>query len=98
MKSEYPLAPSVTNAREVERWMQEIVRLRQAEDLPDFTNLTSIFVQGRNTNRIPSSAADVLATDNKWDFVYAADGSYLYILVDSSGTLTWGRITVNVAW
>jgi hypothetical protein len=101
MKSEYPLVPLQSSVEDLTAWAQEVVRIRQLEDLPDFTNLPNVYMRGRRIERVaPTSHSDVVATDVEGDFVYGFDGSNhnLFILVNDSGTLKWGRFNVNVSW
>lgn len=98
MKSQYPILPSKASPEIILDWLREVVRLRQTEDLPDFTNLPTIYLQGRSTTRIPSSNSDVLVTDVEGDVVYALNGTFRYTLVDASGTLKWAREALDVAW
>jgi hypothetical protein len=101
MKSEYPVLPVQPTLDDVIQWVQDVTRLRQLEDLPDFTNLPNVFLRGRRIERVaPTSHSDVVATDVEGDFVYNFDGSNhnLYILVNDSGTLKWGRFNINVSW
>ncbi len=90
------LYPTITDEKDVLPFLKEITRIRQDEDVPDFYNLTQRFVSGRVTNRVPSSATDVLATDNLGDIVN--DTNYEYKLVNISGTYKWDRRSLNVAW
>lgn len=98
MKTQWPVLSSRPNEKELLDFLREVTRLRQIEDLPDFTNLNSQFVSGRSTSRIPSGASDVQQGDTLGDVVYALDGSFMYILVDVSGTPTWGRIAIDTTW
>ncbi len=77
--------------------LREIQRLREQEDIPDFINLNQRFVAGRNSTRVPSSATNVLSTDNLGDIVN--DATFEYKLIDiGGGTLRWDRRTLDVAW
>ena len=97
MKSQYPILPSQPTPQELEDWIRDVTRLRQLEDLPDYTNLPNIFISGRSVSRTaPTSNSDIDASDVVGDWLY--NGGYLYICVDDSGTAKWGRITVNVSW
>jgi hypothetical protein len=101
MKSEYPILPSQPTPQDMEDWIRDVTRLRQLEDLPDFTNLPNVFVAGRRVERTtPTSHSDVLATDSEGDWFYGFDGSdhRIYVLVNDSGTLKWARFNVNVSW
>lgn len=61
-----------------------------------FRKLPSVFVQGRNTARVPSSATDVQADDRLGDVVN--DATYEYKLVEVSGVLKWDRRALSVGW
>ena len=94
-QSQYPIVTE-DNIIDV---LREIIRLRESEDISDFSNLTERFVSGRGlfTSRAaPSSNSDVLATDNEGDIVN--DATREYKLLDISGTLTWDRRTLDVTW
>lgn len=69
------------------------VRKERLNDIKDFDNLTNRFMSGRKVGKIPSASSDVDATDRIGDFNYTA--SYLYILVDNSGTPVWRRATLG---
>jgi len=93
------LYPIVNDEEDVLDAVQEMVRLRQDEDISDFQNLTERFVLGRGrfTSRVaPTSNSDVLATDDKGDIVN--DATFEYKLLDISGTLKWDRRTLDVSW
>ena len=83
--------PTVTEDNIVEV-LEEIIRLRQDEDVPDFTNLSDVFVSGRKIQRTPSASNDVVSGDRENDFNW--DASFLYVLIDNSGTLEWRRSTL----
>jgi len=89
--------PSAFTNEELLNSYKEVQRLREAEDIPDFTNLNQVFVSGRSTTRIPSSPTDVLSGDNVGDV--ANDGSFVYTLLDiGGGTLRWDRRAIDVGW
>ena len=91
--------PTVIDEEDILRVLQEIVRLREQEDISDFQNLNERFVKGRGlfTSRsAPSSNSDVLATDNEGDIVN--DATHEFKLLNISGTLKWDRRTLDVAW
>lgn len=98
MKSLYPLVPARASTDQLSDAIRTISRLRQEEDLPDFTNLNQQFISGRSTTRVPTSAINVIDTDVKGDVVYALNGSYAYVLTDVSGVLKWARIALDTAW
>ena len=94
--SQYPSIITETNVVET---LQEIVRLREDEDVSDFTNLPNRFVSGRGlfqTRVAPSSSSDVLATDVEGDIVN--DATHEFKLLELSGTLAWTRILLDTAW
>lgn len=98
MRKNYPVINNSPTASQVGNFLQTIQRLRQVEDLPDWDNLNQVFVSGRSSRRIPSSATDVVAGDKLGDQVVAVDGSYLYMLVSVSGTNKWARISLDESW
>lgn len=101
MKSQYPVLSPNATSQEVQRWIEEVTRLRQTEDVPDFTNLPNVFVRGRLVERaVPASHSDVAVTDNIGDWFYGFDGGdhRIYVLVDDGGTPKWARINANVSW
>lgn len=101
MRSLYPILPANPTAQDIQRWIDEVTRLRQTEDLPDFTNLPNVFVRGRLVERtVPTSHSDVVATDNVGDWFYGFDGTdhRIFVLVNDAGTPKWARINANVSW
>ena len=94
-RSQYPV---VVNDSDFLSFAKEIARLRQVEDVPDFTNLSQVFVSGRTTTRVPSTPTDVLATDNVGDIVTDAPNGFEYKLVDNAGTFVWDRRALNTSW
>lgn len=84
--------PDTDNMADVVGNLKEISRLREIEDIPDFTNLVNVFVSGRKVPKIPSSSADVVKTDTINDMNW--DASFLYILVDNAGTAVWRRVAI----
>lgn len=95
MRTQYPL---VQDKEQILDFIKDITRLRQEEDVPDFTNLTQVFVSGRTTTRVPSSPTDVLVTDTLGDIVTDAPNGFEYKLVDNAGTFIWDRRTLNISW
>ncbi len=90
--------PLVQSKEQTMDFIREITRLRQTEDVPDFTNLNQKFVSGRTTTRVPSSPTDVLIDDNVGDIVTDAANGFEYKLVDNAGTFIWDRRTLNTSW
>lgn len=78
--------------KDVAETVEEIVRERSI-DIKDFDNIQNRFISGRKVGRIPSGATDVLSTDKVGDFNY--DTSYIYILVNNSGTAEWRRAALS---
>lgn len=64
------------------------------DDIAQVQNLPNIFISGRTVGKIPSSSADVAATDRINDF--NATATYLYILIDNAGAAEWRRIAMGV--
>ncbi len=92
------LYPLLNNDEQIPDIIREIVRIRN-NDLDDWNNLPSQFVQGRGlftTRAAPSSATDVLATDQEGDI--CNDATYEYKLLTISGVLKWDRRTLSVGW
>jgi len=91
--------PEVRDENDVVRALQEIITLRETEDISDFLNLNNRFVAGRARGQqraAPSSNSDVLSTDSEGDYVN--DATYEYKLLNISGVLKWDRRTLSVAW
>lgn len=51
---------------------------------------------GANARAVPTSNSDVLTGDAEGDRLY--DASYLYLCVNISGELKWGRIALDTTW
>lgn len=90
MRSQYPL---INTEKDVVPALRQIQRLREAEDIVDWNNLPQIYMSGRKVGKIPGSSADVTTGDKIGDFNYTA--SFMYLLVDDSGTPAWRRITLS---
>ena len=89
--------PYVNDETGVIGFCREIQRIRESEDVPDFTNLPQRFVTGRSSTRVPSGPSDVLASDQVGDIVN--DATFEYKLVDTGGgTLLWDRRALDTAW
>lgn len=98
MKSQYPIVPTKPTLEDMANFLRAIARFRETEDLPDFTNLNTVFVTGRSVTKIPTSATDVAVTDNIGDVSYALNGTFMYILVNVSGNLRWARVALDTGW
>ena len=90
--------PIISDSKDVLKFIREITRLRQEEDIPNFLNLNKVFVAGRVTERIPSSATDVIAGDNSGDIVTDVANGFEYKLVDNAGTFIWDRRVLDTSW
>lgn len=71
--------------------LRELPRLWN-ELVDELDNQPNVFLRGRKVDRIPSSSADVLATDQENDFNW--DASHIYVLIDNSG-LSWRRTALS---
>ena len=87
---EYPYW-SAENLEQIKEQMRLITNIRK-DDITQFQNLPGIFVSGRKVGKVPSASNDVAATDRLGDMNW--DASYLYILIDNSGTAEWRRATL----
>lgn len=76
---------------EVVSVLKQICKFRNSEDVSNFNNLNKIFIRGRQTGRVPSASNDVITGDILGD--YCPTATYLYILINNSGTPEWRRIT-----
>ncbi len=92
----YPALSPQASAQEIINFIKEITRLREDEDIGDFTNLINVFVSGRSTARVPSSNSDVLATDEVGDIVN--DATFEYKLLKIGDASKWDRRTLDVSW
>lgn len=71
-------------------WISHATRARDF-DLEDFDDQQSY--NPRIYTRIPSSSSDLVGTEKAGDI--AADTSFLYVVVDNSGTLEWQRVAIS---
>lgn len=81
-----------TTPKGIDFFLRYLSRTRNA-DISEFKNLNNRFIMGRKVGKIPSASADVVSTDALGDFNY--DASYLYILIDNSGTPAWRRASLG---
>ena len=72
--------------------VSQIVRLRD-NDITDRNTFPSVFLSGRSVAKVPSSAADVAATDRVGDFNVTA--TYAYFCVNNAGATVWRRVAVS---
>lgn len=71
--------------------LREIIRTRQS-DISEIESIKNRFISGRKVMRTPLSSSDIQATDRVGDISFSA--SYMYIVVDNSGTLVWRRVAL----
>lgn len=89
---DYPYWPA-ESLDEMKEQLRLITNTRK-EDITVISQITSSYFQGRKVGKVPSSSADVdPATDKVGDINYTA--SYLYILIDNSGTPAWRRVILS---
>lgn len=79
---------SAESQDDIKEQLRQITNIRK-DDIAQIQNLVSVFVSGRKVGKIPTSSADVDATDRLGDQNY--DANYLYILIDNSGNAEWRR-------
>lgn len=89
----YPILKDET-PKGIFEWLKYVVRAR-SDDIQELDNLKNIFIAGRKVGKIPSASNDVTATDKIGDVNYSA--TFLYILIDNSGTPAWRRVALG-AW
>lgn len=87
MQKKYKTLSANPDLNEVLEWLRQATRERQF-DLEDYNNQTS--TNPVVYDRTPASSSDLLGTEKVGDI--AADTSYIYIVVDNSGTLQWQRV------
>ena len=76
--------------KEITRWVYEVTRERSI-DLDDYNDMDS--TRSKIFNLTPASSSDLKGTEKVGDV--AADASYLYVVVDNSGTLEWRRVAIS---
>lgn len=69
------------------------VNRERGNDITQFNSIYQTFIMGRKVGKIPTSSADVATTDRLGDVNWTS--SYLYILVDNSGTPSWRRVALS---
>lgn len=98
MKTQYPIIQRSPTIQDIENWCNTVTRLREEEDLSDFLNLQNVFMAGRKVGKIPTSNSDTSVDDREGDFSFSSDGTSLYVVVNASGTIKWGKISIDTAW
>lgn len=89
MRSQYTVLSLNAQTEEIKRWISDVTRARQA-DLDDYDLQESSKPKIFNA---PASSTDTKGTEKVGDI--AVDASYLYIVVDNSGTLEWRRVGIS---
>lgn len=87
MQKEYILLDEDAEINDVLDWVKQVTRER-AIDIEDYEQQVA-------TNPVyydytPTSSSNLIGTEKAGDI--AADTSYIYIVVDNSGTLQWQRV------
>lgn len=93
----YPQIGPIKNLPDLFRVVETVVKERK-QDIQDFNNLRNTYIAGRKVGKIPTGAIDVdPALDKVGDFNIADDSgtTYLYALVDISGTAEWRRVALS---
>ena len=68
--------------------------IRRYNDLAErFSLLTDVLIQGRLTDRVPTSSSDIVDGEKVGDINFQND--YIYILTDNAGTPAWRRVAVS---
>lgn len=85
---EYPYW-SAEKPMDVQQQLRDITRTRK-DDISQFKALPDYLISGRSVNRIPSSSADVVATDRVGDI--SRDALHTYVLQNPASP-AWVRYT-----
>jgi hypothetical protein len=87
MQKEYKLLDEKATAEDVLDWIIQVTRERGV-DLGDYDQ--QVATNAVYYSYTPSSSSNLIGTEKAGDI--AADTSYLYVVVDNSGTLQWQRV------
>lgn len=87
MQKEYKLLGDKAETEDILDWIKQVTRERGV-DLIDYDQ--QVATNATIYNYTPSSSSDLIGTEKAGDI--AADTSYLYVVVDNSGTLQWQRV------
>ncbi|QDP62943.1 MAG: hypothetical protein Unbinned5081contig1002_48 [Prokaryotic dsDNA virus sp.] len=90
MQKRYKLLPNNAQLSDVTDWIRQVIRERDV-DLSDYEEQESTNVVYYSYT--PTSSSDLIGTEKAGDI--AADTSYIYIVVDNSGTLQWQRVATS---
>lgn len=93
---EFPYYGQEFSESETKEWLRQISNLRKG-DVDTIALLPSVFLLARKVGKIPTSSADVSASDKLGDINWNVSGgsAYLYILVDNAGTAEWRRVALG---
>ena len=88
---EYPYWPA-DKLPDIRDQLRTICNIRK-DDISQIQNFTNVFLAGRTVGKIPTSSADVAATDKIGDLSYHYNSGtpYLYLLMENAGAGAWVR-------
>jgi len=86
------ITPKIKTLEDVQAFTNYICRTRD-DDITQTSNYTNIFIRGRKVGKVPTSSADVAATDKLGDINFTDD--YMYVLIDNGGTAEWRRVALG---
>lgn len=87
MQKEYKLLSDNAELEDALSWIKQATRERGI-DIEDYEQQVATNVVYYSYT--PSSSSDLIGTEKAGDI--AADTSYIYVVVDNSGTLQWQRV------
>lgn len=87
MQKRFKTLSVIPTLEEVFDWVRQATRERDI-DLEDYNNQIATNVTFYSYT--PADSADLIGTEKAGDI--AADTSFIYIVVDNSGTLQWQRV------
>ena len=90
MQKRYKTLANDAGIPEVLSWIRQVVRERDV-DLSDYEEQEATNVVFYNYT--PSNSSDLIGTEKAGDIT--ADTSYIYVVVDNSGTLQWQRVATS---
>ena len=90
MQKEYIILNNDAKLEDVLDWIRQVTRERSV-DVSDYEQQVSTNVT--YYDRTPASSSDLIGTEKAGDI--AVDTSYIYIVVDNSGTLQWQRVATS---
>ena len=90
MQKKYRVLTQNPSESDILSWIRDVTRERLF-DLEDYNQQKATNVE--YFNYTPTSSSDLIGTEKPGDI--AADTSYIYIVVDNSGTLQWQRVATS---